>query len=377
MSASIGSVGFIGLGDMGAKQAHELAKLPLPLTVFDVRAEAMKAFEGKARLARSIAELGAASELVGLCVLTEEQVRAAVEELLPVMRAGSVILIHSTVSPESVREIAAHAKRGGIEVRDAPVTRTRMTEGGPFVFCPIGGDEALKARVQPILDAFATDTLLAGPIGSAMALKICNNLVSWCEIVVGLEAVALAKSAGIAPGKLLGLMGTNGILTPPMKMFANFSLQPGDERRARMIENAAHQGEKDLRLAEELARGAGSAVPMASFARGIVEQALRAINEQRRDPMESLYGNTLVVKSARGNARLWYDADGTFSGVDDQGGMLAGTWTIDGVSLCTVLRKPEPRPPHRGTLEPHAVGDAWEDHRADGTTTVLRIEAGR
>ncbi|CDO38555.1 hypothetical protein SPHV1_620008 [Novosphingobium sp. KN65.2] len=94
-------------------------------------------------------------------------------------------------------------------------------------------------------------------------------------------------------------------------------------------------------------------------------------------PMDNLFGNTLVVKSARGNARLWYNPDGTLTGVDDKGQQLGGTWTIDGVKLCTRISKPLPRPDHRGTMEPHDVGDCWEDHRSDGTTTLLSIEPGR
>ena len=281
MPGEITSVGFVGLGDMGAKQAREIAKLSVSLTVFDVRTEAMKPFEGKARLADRLTEVGSISDLVCICVLTDAQVRACIEEILPATKPGSVILIHSTVSPSTVTAIAEHAKAFGVEVRDAPVTRTRMTEEGPFLFCPMGGDEALKKRVQPILDAFATDTLLVGPVGSAMALKICNNLVSWCEIVAGLEAVALAQSAGISPETLLKLMGTNGILTPPMSMFANFYLQPGDEQWARGIANAARQGEKDLTLAEELARNAHAQAPLASFARSIVERSVLAITSRR------------------------------------------------------------------------------------------------
>lgn len=277
MTREIKSVGFIGLGDMGAKQAHEIAKLPVSLTVFDVRADAMKPFEGKATLASSIAALGASCDLVGVCVQTEDQVKSCLDSLLPTMQPGSVILIHSTIYPATVTALAERAKQHDVELRDAPVTRTRMTQDGPFVFCPMGGDEALKTRVQPILDAFATDTLLVGPIGSAMALKICNNLVSWCEIVVGLEAVKLAESAGISPENLLKLMGTNGILTPPMKIFAGFYIKPGDERWAQAVANMAGQGEKDLKLAEQLAREVDTQVPMASFARAIVKEAVTAV----------------------------------------------------------------------------------------------------
>src|SRR3546814_8107541 len=78
---------------------------------------------------------------------------------------------------------------------DAPVTRTEMGKDGPFVFCMLGGDEAVKDRVQQVLDAFSTNTMHVGPLGSAMALKICNNLVSWCEIMLGLECVDIAEAA--------------------------------------------------------------------------------------------------------------------------------------------------------------------------------------
>lgn len=379
MTGEIKSVGFIGLGDMGSKQAREIAKLPLALTVFDVRPEAMSLFEGKATLASSIAELGCTSELVGICVQTAEQVNACIEELLPAMKTGSVILIHATVSPSTVTTIAARAKELGIEVRDAPVTRTRMTEDGPFVFCAVGGDETVKVRVQPILDAFATDTLLVGPVGSAMALKICNNLVSWCEVAVGLEAVKLAEAAGVSPDVLLKLMGTNGILTPPMKIFAGLYAAREGAQKASWIANVAGQGEKDLQLAIQLARRHDAPLPLASFASTVIKEAVLGVTRTQRPtkPMETLFGNTLVVKSARGSARLWYDADGTFTGVDNEGTRLGGTWTIDGVTLCTTILQPGPRLEHRGTLEPHKVGDTWEDHRSDGTTTRLTIEPGR
>lgn len=95
------------------------------------------------------------------------------------------------------------------------------------------------------------------------------------------------------------------------------------------------------------------------------------------DAMKNLFENTLVVKSARGNASLWYNRDGSFTGKDDAGNPLSGIWTIDGTSLCTTILTPERRPEHRGTLEPHAVGDVWEDHRTDGTVSLLTIAAGR
>src|SRR3546814_511659 len=113
------------------------------------------------------------------------------------MNPGSVLLIHSTIRPATAQAIAQRAAERGIAMMDAPVTRTEMGKDGPFVFCMLGGDEAVKDRVQQVLDAFSTNTMHVGPLGSAMALKICNNLVSWCEIMLGLECVDIAEAAGV------------------------------------------------------------------------------------------------------------------------------------------------------------------------------------
>ncbi|CDO35259.1 NAD(P)-dependent oxidoreductase [Novosphingobium sp. KN65.2] len=275
MTGEIRSVGFVGLGDMGAKQVREIAKLPVTLTLFDMRAQAMEAFAGRATLASSLAEVGRASDLVGICVQDDEQVNACIDELLPAMKPGSVILIHATISPDTVQAIALRAEERGIEVMDAPVTRTRMTQDGPFVFCPMGGEPSVNARVQPIVDSFATHSLLAGPHGAAMALKICNNLVSWCQIIVGLESVKLAEAAGVPVKHLTDLMGTNGLLTPPMGIFAGLWTSPpqGDGWRQGLAIHAA-LGEKDLKLAEELASRMGSPSALATFARSIVRETV-------------------------------------------------------------------------------------------------------
>ena len=269
------SVGFVGLGDMGSKQARLIARLPVDLIVFDTRAEAAAAFADCATIAPDLASLGAASDLVGICVQDDAQLEACTSELLPVMRPGSVILVHATVAPETVVELAARAAELGIATFDAPVTRTRMGQDEPFVFCPVGGTEEGLARIRPVIDAFASHVLLAGPTGAAMALKICNNLVSWCEIVVGIEVVRLAKAAGVPVDNLLQLMSTNGVLTPPMNIFARFADAPPDDDRWRLaMRSNAVVSEKDVRLAEALAARHGVDLPLGETVRRLVGPSL-------------------------------------------------------------------------------------------------------
>lgn len=279
MVDDIRKIGFIGLGSMGGDQARELAKLPQQLTVFDVAPAALARFEGRATLARSMAEVADDADIVGICVRDDAQVGECVDQALPAMKPGSVLLIHSTIRPQTAIAIAARAAAGGISVIDAPVTRTEMTKDGPFVFCMTGGDEAIATKIKPVLDAFATNTMHVGPQGSAMALKICNNLVSWGEIMIGIEAANLAEASGVPMDKLLTVMKRNGVMTPPMAGFIAFRNDPGDAERRAFFASQGGIGEKDLSLAEALAAEAGTTAPITSHIRGIVRGGIVAISE--------------------------------------------------------------------------------------------------
>ncbi|ALR20582.1 NAD(P)-dependent oxidoreductase [Sphingobium baderi] len=279
MADSIRKIGFIGLGSMGGDQARELAKLQLDLTVYDVFPQALAKFEGRAKLAGSMAEVGQDADVVGICVRDDAQVLECVDALLPAMKRGAILLIHSTIKPKTAQNIAERAAAVGVEVIDAPVTRTEMTKDGPFVFCMTGGDEALAARVQPVLDAFSTNTMHIGPLGSAMALKICNNLVSWCGIMLGIEVADVAEASGVPMDKLLTVMKRNGNLTPPMAGFVDFRNNPGDAARRAFFASQAGIGEKDLSLAEELAASANAASPLTSHSKTLVKKKLLAICE--------------------------------------------------------------------------------------------------
>ncbi len=273
MAQAIGSVGFIGLGSMGGCQARELAKLSLPLTVFDKFPTAMEPFRGKATLAGSIADLGNC-DVVGICVQDDSQVTECCDELIPAMKPGSVILVHSTIRPATAKALAERAAAVGVELMDAAVTRTETTNDGPFVFCMLGGDEATMARVQTVLDAYSTNTMLVGPLGSAMGLKICNNLVAWSQIMLGLEAMDLAEAAGVPLDKLIAVMRRNGVMTPTMDGFIAFRNNPGDQTQRDLMAVQAGIGQKDLTLANELGEAVGKPSAIGAHVKDYVKQAI-------------------------------------------------------------------------------------------------------
>ena len=115
-------LGYIGLGNMGAPMAKRLVDWPGGVTVFDVRAEAMTPLaEVGATLADSVADV-AVADIVSVTVLNDEQVREVVGELAANAKPGTVIAIHSTISPDTAVELAKELQPQGIHIVDAPVS---------------------------------------------------------------------------------------------------------------------------------------------------------------------------------------------------------------------------------------------------------------
>src|ERR1043165_6131812 len=100
-------VGFIGLGSQGGPMARRIVESGFPLLLWARRADALQAYKDTAaQVAGSIAELGAQSDHVGVCVVDDAGVRQVCAELIAAMRPGSRIAIHATVHPNTVIEVA-------------------------------------------------------------------------------------------------------------------------------------------------------------------------------------------------------------------------------------------------------------------------------
>jgi 3-hydroxyisobutyrate dehydrogenase-like beta-hydroxyacid dehydrogenase len=121
------TVGFVGLGSQGGPMARRIVQAGFPLILWARRAEALAPYaDTAAQTARDLADLGARCDHVGICVFDDAGVREVCAALLPAMRPGSRIAIHSTVLPETCVELAALAAARGVALIDAPVSG-----GGP------------------------------------------------------------------------------------------------------------------------------------------------------------------------------------------------------------------------------------------------------
>lgn len=169
-----------------------------PLTVWARRAEVLESFAEKgAQTAASVAELGAACDHVGVCVVDDAGVAEICDQLIPAMQTGSLLAIHSTILPESCEALAKRCAERGIALVDAPVSGggPAAAEGKLTVMC--GGDEAAFAQARPVFESFAGHMVHLGAVGAGQRAKIVNNTLLAANMGLAHAAMAVGEALGV------------------------------------------------------------------------------------------------------------------------------------------------------------------------------------
>jgi 3-hydroxyisobutyrate dehydrogenase-like beta-hydroxyacid dehydrogenase len=282
--------GFVGLGYIGKPMALRLPAAQLATTVFDVVAAPVQELVGAgAKAAASPDEVAAASDVVGICVQTDAQVRSVIQGesgLLAGAKPGLVIAIHSTILPSTALEMNALAAKQGVEVVDACVSgNTRAAD--PMFKLYVGGDAAQVERIRPYLSAIAADRVIhAGELGSGCKAKICLNLVTYLQWMAAFEGSMLARGAGLGIEMFEKVGRSNGQLTDMMVAYLAAHKLPeaalkSDAYQA-YVKTQMHNAEKDLACALDLAREAGVALPGAALVSQLMARIYLIDDPKRR-----------------------------------------------------------------------------------------------
>jgi 3-hydroxyisobutyrate dehydrogenase len=261
--------GFVGLGYIGKPMALRLPAAGHETAVFDIApAPVQELVGGGAKAAASPAEVAAASDVVGICVQTDAQVRAVIhgeDGLLAGAKPGLVIAIHSTILPSTAQAMNERAAKQGVEVVDACVSgNTRAAD--PMFKLYVGGEADQVERIRPYLAAIAADRVIhAGPLGSGCKAKICLNLVTYLQWLAAFEGSALAKGTGLGIDMFEKVGRSNGQITDMMVAYLGAHKLPEaalkSEAYQHYVQTQMHNAEKDLACALDLAREAGVALP--------------------------------------------------------------------------------------------------------------------
>ena len=249
-------VGFIGLGDMGWPMARNLCGGRFDVMVYDLSAERLRELEAEgARAASSTEEVGAHSQVVGVCVVDDATSESVVEQLLEGAAPDTVIAIHGTVSPDAIARMAERARSSQCHVIDAQVTGGRPRALERQLRYMVGGEEEIVARCQPVFETSATEITHCGPVGMGSIAKICNNLVQFQAWMAYLEADLIAAKAGLTREKLFEVLGwiMNDNARTFLSVRAALVENPDNEMLTDRFTSAMQLAQKDLSLAGDLA----------------------------------------------------------------------------------------------------------------------------
>ncbi|MEM6589149.1 MAG: 3-hydroxyisobutyrate dehydrogenase [Pseudomonadota bacterium] len=263
-------IGFIGLGNMGAPMAANLAAGGHGVTGFDTAEVSVESVA----TAASAAEAATGADVVITMLPNGAILRGVAAEVIPAMREGAVLLDCSTVDVDSARTVAADAKAAGVLALDAPVSGGIAGAAGGTLTFMVGGDEDGFEIASELFDIMGQKAVHCGPSGNGQAAKICNNMILGATMIVTCEAFALADKLGLSREAMFDVVSTSSGYSWTMNAYcpapgigpqspADNGYRPGF---------AAELMLKDLRLAMDAAKSADADTPLGRAAQELYAQ---------------------------------------------------------------------------------------------------------
>jgi 3-hydroxyisobutyrate dehydrogenase-like beta-hydroxyacid dehydrogenase len=245
-------IGFVGAGRIGSAMAEQLAAHGASLTVYARRQDVRDDLASKGcRTVGTVAGLGADNELVISCLYSDAQLDAVAPELADLLAPGSTFASHTTGSPATLQAFAEHVAARDVQVVDAPFSGTPDSIRAGTLTVLLGGAAAAVARVEAAVRSYASTVIRTGDLGSALVLKLVNNMVFAANVQIGLEVSRVVAKAGIPLEAALEVLKSSSGGTTAMNYMATFSSSAAyaDEVRPYLV--------KDVAVAEQVAAALG------------------------------------------------------------------------------------------------------------------------
>jgi 3-hydroxyisobutyrate dehydrogenase len=258
-------VGFIGLGTMGASMAANLVRAGFELTVWNrTPGRDLDVLALGAHRAQTPSEVAAASDIVVVCVTDSPQVDEilfADHGLAAGLRAGSLIIDCSSISPLATREFAARLATNDVHWVDAPVSGGSEGALRGTLSIMVGGTEDDVARAHPVLVAMGSNITHVGELGAGQWTKAVNQVILAGTYLGVAEGITLGLSAGLDMDRVVAALSggaaNSWILT-------NRSQRMIDDDYPLGFKISLHR--KDLEIALSLASETGAHLPVAAMA---------------------------------------------------------------------------------------------------------------
>lgn len=262
------TIGFIGLGNMGAPMAANVARAGVDMVVYDIAGTAERAPDG-VQIGTSVADVARRSTAVLLSLPSIKAGAQVIEEIAGSGAPDGLVVINtSTVGPAAALECSDRLAEKTIAYADAPISggAFRAQEGTLSVM--YSGDAAIFKRLKPVFDAMAANVFFVGDTaGQGQRMKVLNNYLAISAFVTTSEALAYGAAGGLDMKTMLDVVNaSSGQNFPSLHMFPKYVL-PEDYTSGAAAAIVA----KDIGLFVESAGAEGCARHVAQAALDIVQ----------------------------------------------------------------------------------------------------------
>jgi 3-hydroxyisobutyrate dehydrogenase-like beta-hydroxyacid dehydrogenase len=229
--------------------ARQIVDAGFPTTLWARQATTLEVFaDTAATVAANLRDLGAASDVLGVCVVDDtdvDEVLRGTDGALAGMAPGSVVVIHSTVHPETCTQLAADHPH--LAFLDAPVSGGGHKAAAKELLVMVGGDVEVLDRCRRVLETFADPLVHVGPLGTGQVAKLINNALFTAQLGLAADVFGVGRARGIDPTALgAQLLAGSG------RSYALEIVAGAGHTLERMAELAGPLLAKDVRILVEL-----------------------------------------------------------------------------------------------------------------------------
>jgi 3-hydroxyisobutyrate dehydrogenase-like beta-hydroxyacid dehydrogenase len=279
-------IGFAGLGAMGAGIAQRLIDAGYEVVGWNrTKDKAQALLDAGMGWANTPRELAASVDVLFTMLTNTAAIEATAggeDGVLAGLRAGAVWADISTIAPDASVAMAERVRETGAFFLDCPVSGSPATLAAGEMSVMVGGDRAAFERIEAVLHAIGPKVTYIGPNGQAILTKVAINLALVVSVTALAEGVALVEKAGVDRAAVVDAVLKSVIASPVLGY-----------RAPLLVEDTAvfadvELQQKDLVLAQELARRLGMAVPTCAATSEMLNAA-RSSDQADRDFVLSVH----------------------------------------------------------------------------------------
>jgi 4-hydroxybutyrate dehydrogenase / sulfolactaldehyde 3-reductase len=290
-------VGFVGLGVMGLPMARNVLKGGHAVTASSRSAGPVEALVADgATAAKTPAEAAKGADMAVLMVPGPEEVDAVLfgtDGVVAEMPAGGLVLVMSTIDPNTAQRVEARLRAEGLRMLEAPVARPAQNAVDGTLAILAGGTREDLEAAHPLLACMGSDIVHCGPVGTAAAMKLVNNMLSNSMLIMTAEALALGRKAGLAVETMYSVLEGTAANSASLGRIERQAVKSREFAPGFMVKLA----QKDLRLATTFASEVGARAPLGAAAHQMLAEAgMRGYGERDTSSVLRLYEEAAGVE---------------------------------------------------------------------------------